>query len=196
MQSIVIDAPIETVWSEVVKLGRRNSALMDTVLDTTLEPGGPVLYRPTASRSPTEPTAHARHPTTDLLINQPQQGATDMPYVNYIELNVSDVAATADFYSTVFGWKTQQFADDYMVATHGDEPGIDTGIQPVQGGGGPSSTPVVSVASIDDTLAKVVEAGGTVVVDKFPIPGVGHAAYFVDPGGLQMGVHQPESAQT
>lgn len=45
VQSVVIEAPIERVWSEVVKLGQLNRALMDSVLDTTLEPGAPVLYR-------------------------------------------------------------------------------------------------------------------------------------------------------
>lgn len=44
-QSIVIDAPAERVWTEITKLGQLNRALMDSVLDTTLEPGAPVLYR-------------------------------------------------------------------------------------------------------------------------------------------------------
>lgn len=45
MQSIVINAPIERVWGEITKLGELNRALMDSVLETTLEPGSPVLYR-------------------------------------------------------------------------------------------------------------------------------------------------------
>lgn len=45
MQTIVIDAPPERVWQEITKLRDVNRALMDSVFDTTLEPGAPVLYR-------------------------------------------------------------------------------------------------------------------------------------------------------
>lgn len=45
VQTVVIAASVEEVWSEVTKLGQVNRALMDSVFDTTLEPGAPVLYR-------------------------------------------------------------------------------------------------------------------------------------------------------
>lgn len=45
MQSVLIKAPIERVWEEVTKVGQLNRALMDSVFDTTLEPGAPVTYR-------------------------------------------------------------------------------------------------------------------------------------------------------
>lgn len=115
-----------------------------------------------------------------------------MPFVNYLEFNVPDVDAAGEFYARVFGWEPRPFADGYSVVAHGDEPGIDTGIQRHEGASG--TVAVVSVESIDDTLAAVKEAGGTVVVDKFPIPEVGHAAYFVDPAGITMGVHQPQAS--
>jgi len=35
-----------------------------------------------------------------------------------------------------------------------------------------------------------VKAGATVVVEKFAIAGVGYAAYFTDPGGLIVCVHE------
>lgn len=41
----MIDAPAERVWAEITKLRTLNRALMDSVLDTELEPGAPVLYR-------------------------------------------------------------------------------------------------------------------------------------------------------
>ncbi|MEX2652396.1 MAG: hypothetical protein WD473_08150 [Acidimicrobiia bacterium] len=32
--------------------------------------------------------------------------------------------------------------------------------------------------------------GGTIVVEPFTIPGVGHGCYFTDPAGLIAGLHQ------
>lgn len=44
-QSIEIAAPIEAVWAEITKLRGVQRALMDTVLETTFEPGAPLYYR-------------------------------------------------------------------------------------------------------------------------------------------------------
>lgn len=44
MQQIDIAAPIEAVWAELTKLGSVQKAMMDTILDTTLEPGAPLRY--------------------------------------------------------------------------------------------------------------------------------------------------------
>jgi len=49
---------------------------------------------------------------------------------------------------------------------------------------------IITVPKIEDTLAAAVKAGATVVVEKFAIAGVGYAAYFTDPGGLIVGVHE------
>lgn len=113
-----------------------------------------------------------------------------MAYVNYVEFNVADVPGAAEFYSAVFGWKLEPFGEpDYLVAQHGDAPGIDTGIMKSQDGV-PRTVATITVESIDDALSAVTEHGGTVVVEKFAIPTVGYAAYFTDPGGLIVGLHE------
>jgi uncharacterized protein YndB with AHSA1/START domain len=43
--SITIAAPIETVWAEITKIGARQRAQLDSVLDTTFQPGDPLYYR-------------------------------------------------------------------------------------------------------------------------------------------------------
>lgn len=43
--SITINAPIEDVWAEITKIGRRQRAQLDSVLDTTFVPGDPLYYR-------------------------------------------------------------------------------------------------------------------------------------------------------
>ena len=50
LHSIVIAAPIEAVWTELTRLDGRQRAMMDTVLDTTLEPGAPLYYKSTDGR--------------------------------------------------------------------------------------------------------------------------------------------------
>lgn len=45
VHSIVIAAPIEEVWAEITRLDGKQRAMMDAVLDSTLDPGGPLYYR-------------------------------------------------------------------------------------------------------------------------------------------------------
>lgn len=44
-QSIEIAAPIEDVWAEITRLKGVQRALMDTVLETTFQPGDPLRYK-------------------------------------------------------------------------------------------------------------------------------------------------------
>jgi len=41
----VINAPIEAVWAELTKLRGTQHAMMDTVLESSLEVGAPLYYR-------------------------------------------------------------------------------------------------------------------------------------------------------
>lgn len=43
--SITIGAPIETVWAEITKIGSRQRAQLDSVLETTFAPGDPLYYK-------------------------------------------------------------------------------------------------------------------------------------------------------
>lgn len=47
LHSIMIAAPIEKVWAEITRLDGKQRAMMDAVLDSTLEPGAPLYYRST-----------------------------------------------------------------------------------------------------------------------------------------------------
>jgi hypothetical protein len=76
------------------------------------------------------------------------------------------------------------------VAGHGEEPGIDTGITPSPDGE-PLTVATITVDDIAGYMAKVIVAGGEIVVPKFDIPGVGQACYFTDPTGMVVGLHQP-----
>jgi uncharacterized protein YndB with AHSA1/START domain len=51
-QAIDIDAPIERVWAEITKLCRAQRALLNNVLESTLEPGDPLYYRSQDGKRP------------------------------------------------------------------------------------------------------------------------------------------------
>jgi len=115
-----------------------------------------------------------------------------MPYVGYVEFNVPDAAGTAEFFEAVFGWKATPFFEGYLSVQHGDEPGIDTGIQQAEG---PATTvATLSVPDLDEAVTRVQAHGGTIVVPRFPIPGVGYAAYFTEPNGLTVGMWEADTS--
>ncbi len=113
-----------------------------------------------------------------------------MAFVSYIEFNVSNTKKSAEFYQQVFGWEAKLFSqdNDYWIVAHGDQPGIDAGMQKAQGA--PGTVAVVTVPNLDVVWEKAMKAGGKVAVPKFAIPTVGYAAYFTDPDGLVVGVHE------
>lgn len=115
-----------------------------------------------------------------------------MPYVTYVEFNTGDLDRTRSFYRSVFDWDPQPWgADDYLVAAHGDEPGLDIGITTSQDGQ-PLTVATITVDDLEGYLAKVILAGGEIVVPTFTIPGVGRGCYITDPTGMIVGMHQPD----
>lgn len=46
----------------------------------------------------------------------------------------------------------------------------------------------IPVQSVDDCIARALEAGGKVIEPKMPIPGIGWFAACAEPGGLLFGV--------
>jgi len=110
--------------------------------------------------------------------------------VTYVELNSPDLGATTAFMREVFGWEPQPFAaPDYLVAPHGDGPGIDAGILASRDGN-PRTVAIIRVESLDALRPRLESAGGSVVVEPFTLPGVGRGCYVTDPAGLLIGLHE------
>jgi predicted enzyme related to lactoylglutathione lyase len=110
--------------------------------------------------------------------------------VSYVELNSPDLSASADFFSSVFGWEPQPFAvSDYLVAPHGSAFGVDTGLLSSRDGA-PRCVPVLRVDSLDAVRGSLEAAGGVVVVEPFAFPGVGRGCYCTDPAGVLFGLHE------
>ena len=121
-----------------------------------------------------------------------------MSRVLHFEIYATDPEAAVAFYSTVFGWKITKWEGpfDYWLVATGDGPGIDGGIvrregAPISGAALNAYVCTIGTTSLDRSTAAILGNGGTVVVEKHEIPGIGLLAYFNDPQGNRFGVLQP-----
>ena len=114
--------------------------------------------------------------------------------VVHFEIPADDVPRAIAFYETVFGWKIAKWDGpmDYWLVDTGPatEAGMHGGLTARQGDGCPSNT--VSVPDVDEYSKKVEAAGGTILMPKMEIPGVGWMAACKDTEGNQFGIIQPE----
>src|SRR4051794_15658853 len=112
--------------------------------------------------------------------------------VVHFEIPFDDGERAQKFYAEAFGWQVQPMPEmEYtlvMSGPSGDEGPTESGF--INGGmlsrensPAPGPTLAVDVASIDDTLQQVERLGGSTVVGKTPVGGMGFAAYIKDPEG-------------
>jgi uncharacterized protein len=112
------------------------------------------------------------------------------------EFQVPNPEQAIEFYSNSFGWKFEKIPgpQDYWVIITGesDKPGIDGGLMQSPDGA-TRTTNSIEVPSIDEYLTKIVQNGGTTVVPKTAVPGMGYFAYCIDNQGLLFGVSEVEA---
>lgn len=109
----------------------------------------------------------------------------------HFEFMVSDSEKAKQFYGKVFDW---EFKVDPGMANYTM---IDAGKEP---GGGIMNKPDTAphhalsvyfcVDSVEETMAKVAEAGGQVIVPKMEIPNVGWWGLFADRDGIPVGIFE------
>ena len=104
-----------------------------------------------------------------------------------------------EFYESVFGWKFTKWDGlrDYWLIKTGspDEPGINGGLARRESKR-VFSPNTINVSSIDESLDKIRERGGKILMLKTTISGVGYLAYFKDPEGNVFGIiEQDEFAE-
>jgi predicted enzyme related to lactoylglutathione lyase len=104
--------------------------------------------------------------------------------VDYVELDVTDVARAKAFYGDVFGWSFKDYGPDYCEFRDGRLTGGFARGQ-ARGPGGPL---VVLYANDLEAMQKRIEAaGGRVVKPAYAFPG-GRRFHFADPDGYQLAV--------
>jgi uncharacterized protein len=122
----------------------------------------------------------------------------------YFDLTVRDLGAARRFFEAALGWRFERFPMPYeyyrIQAGPADEPGIDGGIGALADtevmGGLPNATLTVPVPDLDAALARVTQAGGSVIEPRMPIPGIGWYATCGEPGGLRFGLIEADPKAT
>ena len=122
-----------------------------------------------------------------------------MARVVHFELAVDDPDRAAAFWRDAFGWEVRHFADgpqDYWLVDTGDgELGINGGLFRRQDF--PASVGTVCTLDVEDCAAAVsaVEAaGGSVLMPRMAVNGVGWLAYCRDTEGTVFGVMEATAA--
>lgn len=121
-----------------------------------------------------------------------------MDRVVHFEIPVDDVKRAREFYSSIFEWQLQPMDDvGYtLVMTTAVDEKTSSPKEPGAINGGlmdrseRTAHPVITieVSSIDDSLKKIEAAGGSVVLPRSDMGGMGWFAYFNDPEGNVMGL--------
>ena len=116
--------------------------------------------------------------------------------LSHFAINADDVAASRVFYESVFGWTFSAWGPPgfFQIETgSADEPGVQGALQQRRELVGGARTGVECTFAVDDvdaTVEAVRAAGGTILMERFTISGVGHLVFFQDPGGNPIGAMQ------
>ena len=118
-----------------------------------------------------------------------------MSHLCHVEIPTTDVDRSKTFYSELFGWKMNQLPHmDYVAFETGKEPGGGfLKVQEVLSGGEQSVIVYVFTESIQETMARATELGGSVIKERTQIPEIGWYALFGDPVGNVIGLFEPKS---
>lgn len=124
--------------------------------------------------------------------------------VVHFEMPAENRKRMADFYTKVFGWKTEQLGPemgDYVVVRTSDTDEKGHPKTPGNIGGGfyqKTENPeqnhpsvVIAVDDLKDSIAKVKKSGGKILGDPADIPGIGKYVSFKDTEGNRVGMLQP-----
>lgn len=121
-----------------------------------------------------------------------------MPRVVHFEVYADDLERAEKFYADTFGWTVDKWEGEGGFVYHM----VDTGAEPAQGINGgmlqrpdpaAATTIILDVPSVDEYTARITQAGGSLLVPRFAVPGVGYAAYFRDTEGNPFGIFQDDT---
>lgn len=107
--------------------------------------------------------------------------------LNYVEFPCKDLAATKSFFQDAFGWAFVDYGPEYSAFTgEGLDGGFFLSNQSALTANG-SALLVFYSRTLEQTLAKVETAGGTIIKPIFDFPG-GRRFQFSEPSGNEFAV--------
>jgi predicted enzyme related to lactoylglutathione lyase len=111
---------------------------------------------------------------------------------SWSELMTTDVDAAKSFYMSLFGWGARDMAmpsGNYTTMQVGEASVGGVMKIPAEAEGMPPNWGVyVTVNNVDETLGRVAQLGGKVVMPPMEVPGVGRMAVVSDPQGATFSV--------
>ena len=101
-----------------------------------------------------------------------------------------DPSGVSEFYKNVFDRNIQFIPEmSYHVVHTENEDGIDGGIMQPEEGPWPGNMALyISVEDLVASGAKIVAAGGEIIVEQMDVPGMGSFSLFADPEGRVLGI--------
>ncbi|MTD57355.1 VOC family protein [Amycolatopsis pithecellobii] len=124
-----------------------------------------------------------------------------MPRPVHFEIHASDPERAITFYTTVFEWSFERWGTKpYWLISTGCGPGIDGGLVPRQGPAPAEGAPVnaypntMEVPDVDAAVRRVGQAGGSVVVPKTALTGMGWLVYCTDTEGNIFGLLENDTS--
>lgn len=107
--------------------------------------------------------------------------------INYVEFPARDLEATKAFFSDIFGWSFQDYGAEYTSFTGaGVTGGFYQSEQRALTENG-SALIVLYSDDLEDTYARITEAGGAILKEIFSFPG-GRRFHFTEPSGNEFAV--------
>jgi Predicted enzyme related to lactoylglutathione lyase len=108
----------------------------------------------------------------------------------HVELTTDNPVKAKAFYGKLFSWTFEDAGGDYTMIKTGEDPG--GGLMKKPSPQVPTAwLTYVMVESVEATVKKAHKLGGTIIVDKTPIPDMGAFAVLADPTGGVIGVFEP-----
>ncbi len=116
----------------------------------------------------------------------------------HFAINADDVSVSRSFYESVFGWTFQAWGPPgfYTVDTGGGVEGALQQRRPIGGRQINAVEATFAVDDVDEVAVAVVAAGGSVVMPRHTIAGVGHLIFLTDPAGNTVGAMQYDECAT
>jgi uncharacterized protein len=119
----------------------------------------------------------------------------------WVELGTTDQAAAKQFYGALFNWQPNDMpmgpGEFYtMFRLQGRDAAAGYTLNPTrQPGVPPHWMPYIAVTSADDTAARAVQAGATILAPPFDVFTAGRMAVLQDPTGVVFSIWQPKDNQ-
>lgn len=105
--------------------------------------------------------------------------------IDYVEIPVTDLKKTREFFSALFGWSFQEWGDEYMSFSDGR---LDGGFRRSERAAPSSGVLVVFFSeNLERDVERVQELGASISEPIFPFPG-GRRFHFVDPVGTEYAI--------